>query len=125
MDGEERDAEEIGLKSADRRRKGVSYTIHWILTYIEDEQERFAAILTPPENKAQWTPDDAGRRVGNKDSRGYDAGKKINRRKRHLVVGTRDLPLLVMVTPASLTDRDAAEELLFRLRLIGYLRPGP
>ncbi|MFC9608730.1 IS5 family transposase [Streptomyces niveus] len=53
-----------------------------------------------------------------KDSRGYDAGKKINGRKRHLVVDTRGLPLLVMVTPASLTDRDAAKELLFRLRLM-------
>ncbi|MEU6016681.1 IS5 family transposase [Streptomyces sp. NPDC047515] len=53
-----------------------------------------------------------------KDSRGYDAGKKINGRKRHLVVDTRGLPLLVLVTPASLTDRDAAKELLFRLRLM-------
>lgn len=53
-----------------------------------------------------------------RDSRGYDAGKKINGRKRHLVVDTRGLPLLVMVTPASLTDRDAAKELLFRLRLM-------
>ncbi|MDV9201250.1 MULTISPECIES: IS5 family transposase [unclassified Streptomyces] len=53
-----------------------------------------------------------------KDSRGYDAGKKINGRKRHLVVDTRGLPLLVMVTPASLSDRDAAKELLFRLRLM-------
>ncbi|WP_327129834.1 IS5 family transposase [Streptomyces sp. NBC_01727] len=53
-----------------------------------------------------------------KDSRGYDAGKKINGRKRHLVVDTRGLPLLVMVTPASLSDRDAAKEVLFRLRLM-------
>ncbi len=53
-----------------------------------------------------------------KDSRGYDAAKKINGRKRHLVVDTRGLPLLVMVTPADLTDRDAAKEVLFRLRLM-------
>ncbi|AEY85298.1 putative transposase [Streptomyces hygroscopicus subsp. jinggangensis 5008] len=52
------------------------------------------------------------------DSRGYDAGKKINGRKRHLVVDTRGLPLLVMVTPADMTDRDAAKEVLFRLRLM-------
>ncbi|WP_331750976.1 IS5 family transposase [Streptomyces globisporus] len=50
-------------------------------------------------------------------TRGYDAGKKINGRKRHLVVDTRGLPLMVMVTPASLSDRDAAKEILFRLRL--------
>lgn len=53
-----------------------------------------------------------------KDSRGYDAAKKINGRKRHLVVDTRGLPLLVMVTPADLADRDAAKEVLFRLRLM-------
>ncbi|MEV7526798.1 IS5 family transposase [Streptomyces sp. NPDC091371] len=53
-----------------------------------------------------------------KDSRGYDAGKKINGRKRHLVVDTRGLPLLVMVTPADLHDSHAAKEVLFRLRLM-------
>lgn len=33
-------------------------------------------------------------------TRGYDAGKKINDRKRHLAVDTRGPPLMVMVTPA-------------------------
>lgn len=53
-----------------------------------------------------------------KDSRGYDAAKKINGRKRHLVVDTKGLPLFVMVTPADMTDRNAAKEVLFRLRLM-------
>ncbi len=53
-----------------------------------------------------------------KVSRGYDAGKKINGRKRHLVVDTRGLPLFVMVTPADLHDSAVAEEVLFRLRLM-------
>ncbi|MFI8242659.1 IS5 family transposase [Streptomyces sp. NPDC085866] len=53
-----------------------------------------------------------------KATRGYDAGKKINGRKRHLVVDTRGLPLLVMVTPADLHDSQAAKEVLFRLRLM-------
>ncbi|SOE06479.1 IS5 family transposase [Streptomyces sp. Ag109_G2-15] len=53
-----------------------------------------------------------------KNSRGYDAGKKINGRKRHLVVDTKGLPLLVMVTPADIQDRDAGREVLFRLRLM-------
>lgn len=52
-----------------------------------------------------------------KATRGYDAGKKINGRKRHLVVDTRGLPLMVMVTPADLHDA-AAKEVLFRLRLM-------
>lgn len=53
-----------------------------------------------------------------KDSRGYDAAKKINGRKRHIVVDTRGLVLLVLVTPADVTDRDAAREVLFRLHLM-------
>lgn len=33
------------------------------------------------------------------DSRGYDAGKKINGRKRHIVVDTLGLPVMITVTP--------------------------
>ncbi|MFJ2716336.1 transposase [Streptomyces sp. NPDC087437] len=45
-------------------------------------------------------------------SRGFDAGKKINGRKRHLLTDTLGLLLGVLVTPASTTDRDAARILL-------------
>ncbi|WP_107308240.1 IS5 family transposase [Streptomyces qaidamensis] len=45
-------------------------------------------------------------------SRGFDAGKKINGRKRHLLTDTLGLLLAVLVTPASATDRDAARILL-------------
>lgn len=69
-------AEDIGLKFStvksarwtssrwpvDRRRKGVSFTVHRILAY----EERFAAILVLPEGKLRWTVDDASRRVGNR-----------------------------------------------------------
>ncbi|MFI5672237.1 DUF6192 family protein [Streptomyces sp. NPDC051704] len=48
----------------DRRRPEVSFTIHRILGSIEDEEERFAAVLTPPEGKARWSVDDARRKVG-------------------------------------------------------------
>lgn len=34
------------------------------------------------------------------------------------MVDTKGLPLFVMVTPADMTDRDAAKEVLFRLRLM-------
>ncbi|MXG30356.1 IS5 family transposase [Streptomyces sp. YIM 132580] len=53
-----------------------------------------------------------------RESRSYDSAKKINGRKRHLVVDTKGLPLFVMVTPADMTDRAAAKEVLFRLRLM-------
>jgi len=47
--------------------------------------------------------------------RGYDAGKKINGRKRHIAVDTGGLLLTVLVTAASVQDRDAAKPLLWNL----------
>ena len=41
---------------------------------------------------------------------GYDAGKKVKGRKRHLVVDTLGLVLAVVVTSASIADRDAAAQ---------------
>jgi transposase len=49
-------------------------------------------------------------------SRGFDAGKKINGRKRHLAVDTLGLVLAVVVTAASVQDRDGAYRLLALLR---------
>jgi len=46
------------------------------------------------------------------DERGYDAGKKINGRKRHLLVDPLGLVLRVLVLPANLQDRDGARQLL-------------
>lgn len=46
------------------------------------------------------------------DTRGYDAGKKVNGRKRHLLVDTLGLILRVLVLPANIQDRDAARQLL-------------
>ena len=48
--------------------------------------------------------------------RGYDAGKKINGTKRHLAVDALGLLLTVLVTAASVQDRDAARPLLWNLR---------
>lgn len=45
--------------------------------------------------------------------RGYDAGKQVNGRKRHLLVDTLGLLLAVVVTAASVQDREGAR-LLFR-----------
>jgi transposase len=48
--------------------------------------------------------------------RGYDAGKKINGRKRHIAVDTTGLLLTVLITAASVQDRDAAKPLLWNLK---------
>ncbi len=45
-------------------------------------------------------------------ARGYDAGKKVTGRKRHLVVDTLGLVLMVVVTSASVQDRDGAKQVL-------------
>ena len=48
-------------------------------------------------------------------SRGYDAGKKVNGRKRHIAVDTCGLLLAVLVTGAAVQDRDGARPLLWAL----------
>ena len=57
--------------------------------------------------------------------RGFDAGKNVNGRKRHILVDTLGLLLVVVVTAASTQDRDGARQVLavlakqwLRLRLI-------
>jgi len=52
------------------------------------------------------------------DTRGYDAGKKINGRKRFIVTDTLGLLLVVVVLAASVQDRDGAKSVL----LDTYLR---
>ncbi|MCX5397530.1 IS5 family transposase [Streptomyces sp. NBC_00102] len=49
------------------------------------------------------------------DSRGFDGGKLVNGRKRHVVVDTLGLLLGVMVTAADIGDRAAAKVLLERV----------
>ena len=49
-------------------------------------------------------------------TRGYDAGKQVNGRKRHIVVDTLGLLLVVLVTAASVQDRDGGARVLDRLR---------
>ena len=45
-------------------------------------------------------------------SRGYDAGKKINGRKRYIAVDVTGLLLTVLVAAAGVQDRDGAKPLL-------------
>ena len=55
--------------------------------------------------------------------RGFDAGKKITGRKRHVLVDTLGYILCVKVTPADVQDRDGARQLLPGLsRSCGWLK---
>jgi putative transposase len=47
--------------------------------------------------------------------RGYDGGKKINGRKRHIIVDTMGLLLVVLVTSANIDDGTGAPEVLKQL----------
>ena len=48
--------------------------------------------------------------------RGYDAGKQVTGRKRHIVVDTLGLLLMVLVHPANVQDRDGARTLFEKIR---------
>lgn len=50
-------------------------------------------------------------------TRGYDAGKKVNGRKRHIVVDTTGLLLVVLVTAASVQDRDGGRRVLEKTKM--------
>ena len=47
---------------------------------------------------------------------GYDAGKKVTGRKRHVVVDTLGLPLVAQVHPANVQDRDGAPAVIAELQ---------
>jgi len=70
--------------------------------------EPTAAVIDSQSVKAAET-------VG-RTSRGYDTGKKINGRKRHIAVDTIGLLLTVLITAAGVQDRDGARPLLWNLR---------
>jgi DDE family transposase len=53
-----------------------------------------------------------------RSSRGYNAGKRVNGRKRHIAVDTCGLLLAVLVTVAGVQDRDAAKPLLWAAHLL-------
>jgi transposase len=109
------------------RRTGVWQQIHDRLR----EQVREAAGRNP--NPSAAILDSQSIRTSEAGGvRGYDAGKKIRGRKRHILVDILGLLLLVVVTAAHRQDRNGAQLLLAplakhfrRLRLIWPMVPTP
>jgi putative transposase len=60
--------------------------------------------------------------AGQPGERGFDAGKKVLGRKRHLLVDTLGLILGLVVHSAGLQDRDGAKPLLEKALWFGWLR---
>lgn len=97
----------------------------WTWTFIHDtlrdwlrktEGRKVAPTAAIVDSQSVKTPDQAG-------ERGYDAGKKIKGRKRHLAVDTLGLVLGIMITSAAIQDRDAAKGLIGALvSLFGRLQ---
>lgn len=54
--------------------------------------------------------------------RGYDAGKKIKGRKRHILVDTMGLLIAVVVTGADVQDRDGAKEVFQKAKQVERLQ---
>jgi transposase len=79
---------------------------------------RAGGARSEPDNSDHRFPDREGRakRGAWLDPSGYDAGKKIKGRKRHILVDTLGLLLNVVVHPADVQDRDGAFHLLRRAR---------
>lgn len=97
----------------------------WTWTFIHDtlrdwlrktEGRKVAPTAAIVDSQSVKTPDQAG-------ERGYDAGKKIKGRKRHVAVDTLGLVLGIMITSAAIQDRDAAKSLIGSLvKLFGRLQ---
>src|SRR5258705_3496608 len=86
----------------------------WTWIFIHDtlrdwlrktEGRKVAPTAAIVDSQSVKTPDQAG-------ERGYDAGKKIKGRKRHLAVDSSGLILGLMITSAAVQDRDAAKSLI-------------
>lgn len=89
------------------RRSGVWQTIHDRLRRAVRVQEG-----RDPEPSAAIIDSQSVKATRTTGSRGYDAGKRINGRKRHLLVDTLGLLLFVVVHVASVQDRDGAKLVL-------------
>ena len=100
-------------------------TVYWYFTAWEDAgvtEKLLAALRVKARVQAGREPEPTAGIIDSQsvkgadtvgiDSRGYDAGKKINGRKRFIVTDTLGLLVVVVVLAASWQDRDGAKSTL-------------
>lgn len=87
--------------------KGVFIEMHARLAQMWREREDRA-----PEPTAAIIDSQSVRTSPQGGPRGFDAAKKVKGRKRHIATDTLGLLLAVIITPASVQDRDAAPALV-------------
>lgn len=86
------------------RQRGILEAIHDALrTQLREAEGRQASPSAAIIDSQSVKTTEAG------GPRGYDAGKKVNGRKRHIMVDTLGLLLIVVVHAASTQDRDGAK----------------
>lgn len=91
----------------------LEWTRNGVWDQVLDRLRELARVVAgkQPEPSAAVMDSQSVKTTGHSEARGYDAGKQVKGRKRHIVVDTLGLLLLVMVTSASIQDRDGGGEL--------------
>ncbi|MCM3926453.1 IS5 family transposase, partial [Frankia sp. AiPs1] len=91
------------------KRKGVVLVVH---DGLRDQVRRAEGRSAEPTAGVIDSQSVKGAPTVTAPTRGYDAGKKVNGRRRFIVVDTLGMLLTVLVVPANRQDRDGARQLL-------------
>jgi putative transposase len=98
----------------------LEWTRNGIWDQVMDMLRRLVRTIAGkhPEPTAAVIDSQSVKTVSSGEARGYDVGKQVKGRKRHIAVDTLGCLLLVLVTHASLQDRDGGLNLCTDMQLV-------